>query len=110
MAGEDDRPVLSRRAVVASAGLGGVVTLGVAAAVVGGKQDDGRSTGADLGPTVDLRRFGAVPDGSTDLAPAIARAVEAFAGTRCSLHLPVARPGEFYRLETNAFLDQPDIS
>ena len=84
------------------------MSLGVAAAVSRDGDDDAAS--ATVGPMVDLRRFGAVPDGSTDLAPAVARAVRAYAGTPCSLTLPVTRPGEFYRLATDAVIDQPDIS
>lgn len=111
MPGEDERPRLSRRGVVAaSAGLLGAVSLGVAAVSRNGDEDDGRTASATVGPTVDLRRFGAVPDGSTDLAPAVARAVRAYAGTSCSLSLPITRPGEFYRLATDAVIDQPDIS
>ena len=112
MPGENERPRLSRRGVVAaSAGLVGVVSLGVASATSGsGDQGDASSMSAAVGPMVDLRRFGAVPDGSTDLAPAIARAVQAYAGTCCSLNLAITRPGESYRLQTDAILDQPDIS
>lgn len=112
MPGDDGGPALSRRGVVAAgAGLLGVVSLGVASAVGSqGEHDDASSEPAAVGPTVDLRRFGAVPDGSTDLAPAIARAVRAYAGTCCSLSLAVTLPGEFYRLETDAVIDQANIS
>lgn len=111
MPGEHERPRLSRRGVVAaSAGLVGAVSLGVAATVSRDGDDGGTADAATVGPMVDLRRFGAVADGSTDLAPAIARAVRAYAGTACSLSLPVTRPGESYRLATDAVIDQPDIS
>lgn len=91
MPGEDERPRLSRRGVVAaSAGLVGVATFGVATAVSrDGDEDGAGGASATTGPSVDLRRFGAVPDGATDLAPAIARAVAAYAGTPCSLSLAV---------------------
>lgn len=111
MTGDDGRPRLSRRGVVAaSAGLVGVVSLGVAATVSRDGDEGDTTDSATVGPMVDLRRFGAVPDGSTDLAPAITRAVRAYAGTACTLTLPVTKPGESYRLATDAAIDQPDIS
>lgn len=98
----------SRRGVVAvSAGLAGAVSLGVSAAVSGRPSAD---AGGGSGPVVDLRDFGAVPDGSTDLGPAISRAVQAFAGTPCTLALTVTKPGERYRLASDAVIDQPGIS
>ena len=103
----EEPPRLSRRGVVAvSAGLAGAVSLGVSAAVAGRPEP----AAAGGGPVVDLGGFGAVADGSTDLAPAISRAVQAFAGTPCTLSLPVTRPGQRYRLATDAVIDQPGIN
>ncbi|MWV60593.1 hypothetical protein [Rathayibacter sp. VKM Ac-2754] len=92
--------------------LGGVVAGGIASAI-----DSSFHTSA-LAPSaagsqrvVDLGEFGAVPDGVTDLGPAISEALDSLGGASCILSLPVGSPtaGRYY-LATDVTLDRPGVS